>query len=151
MFFWNSLSFSMIQWMLAIWSLVPLPFLNPAWTTGASWFTKCWRLTCNILSMTLLAWEMSAVVRWLAHALVLPFLGIGMRIDLFQSCGHCWVFQICWHIECNPLMASSYRVLNSSTGIPSHPLALLTAVLPKAHLTSLSRMYGSGWLTTQSQ
>ena len=30
-----------------------------------------------------------------------PFLGIGMRIDLFQSCGHCWVFQICWHIECN--------------------------------------------------
>ena len=27
--FWNSLGFSMIQWMLAIWSLVPLPFLNP--------------------------------------------------------------------------------------------------------------------------
>ena len=32
MFFWNSLAFSMIQQMLAIWSLVPLPFLNPAWT-----------------------------------------------------------------------------------------------------------------------
>ena len=29
-FFWNSLAFSMIQWMLAIWSLVPLPFLKPA-------------------------------------------------------------------------------------------------------------------------
>ena len=28
MFFWNSLVFSMIQRMLAIWSLVPLPFLN---------------------------------------------------------------------------------------------------------------------------
>ena len=28
--FWNSLAFSMIQWMLAILSLVPLPFLNPA-------------------------------------------------------------------------------------------------------------------------
>ena len=26
--FWNSLAFSMIQQMLAIWSLVPLPFLN---------------------------------------------------------------------------------------------------------------------------
>ena len=25
-FFWNSLALSMIQWMLAIWSLVPLPF-----------------------------------------------------------------------------------------------------------------------------
>ena len=33
MFFWNSLAFSMIQWLLAIWSLVPLPFLNPAWTS----------------------------------------------------------------------------------------------------------------------
>ena len=39
MFFWNCLAFSMIQWMLAIWSLVPLPFLNPAWTSGSSWFT----------------------------------------------------------------------------------------------------------------
>ena len=25
---------------------------------------------------------------------LLLFLGTGMRIDLFQSCGHCWVFQI---------------------------------------------------------
>jgi len=82
--------------------------------------------------------------------LLLPFLGIGMRIDLFQSCGHCWVFQICWHIECNTLMASSFRVLKSSTGIPSHPLALLRAVLPKAHLTLHSRMSRSGWLTTPS-
>ena len=24
-----------------------------------------------------------------------------MKTDLFQSCGHCWVFQICWHIECS--------------------------------------------------
>ena len=23
-----------------------------------------------------------------------------MKTDLFQSYGHCWVFQICWHIEC---------------------------------------------------
>ena len=29
MFFWNSLAFSMIQEMLAYWSLFPLPFLNP--------------------------------------------------------------------------------------------------------------------------
>ena len=27
---WKSLAFSMIQRMLAIWSLVPLPFLEPA-------------------------------------------------------------------------------------------------------------------------
>ena len=36
MFFWNSLAFLIIQQMLAIWSLVPLPFLNPAWTSVSS-------------------------------------------------------------------------------------------------------------------
>ena len=35
MFFWNS-AFSMIQQMLAIWSLAPLPFPKPAWTSGSS-------------------------------------------------------------------------------------------------------------------
>ena len=38
MFFWNSLAFSMIQRMFAIWSLVPLPFLKPGWTSGSSRF-----------------------------------------------------------------------------------------------------------------
>ena len=42
MFFWNSLAFSMIQRMLAIWSLVPLPSLKPAWTSGSSRFMYCW-------------------------------------------------------------------------------------------------------------
>ena len=32
-FFWNSCGFSMMLRMLAIWSLVPLPFLNTAWTS----------------------------------------------------------------------------------------------------------------------
>ena len=35
MFFWKSLAFSMIQWMLTIWSLVPFHLLNPAWVLGA--------------------------------------------------------------------------------------------------------------------
>ena len=43
-FFWNSLAFLMIQQMLAIWPLIPLPFLKPAWTSGSSWFTYCWSL-----------------------------------------------------------------------------------------------------------
>ena len=46
-----------------------------------------------------------------------------MKTDLFQSCGHCWVFQICWHIECSTFTASSFRIWNSSAGIPSPPLA----------------------------
>jgi len=53
-----------------------------------------------------------------------------MKTDLFQSCGHCWVFQICWHIECSTFTASSFRIWNSSTGIPSPPLALFVVMLP---------------------
>ena len=34
----------MIQRVLAIWSLVPLPFLKPAGTSGSSWFMYCWSL-----------------------------------------------------------------------------------------------------------
>ena len=52
-----------------------------------------------------------------------------MKTDLFQSCGHCWVFQICWHIECSTFTASSFRIWNSSTGIPSLPLALFIVML----------------------
>ena len=70
-----------------------------------------------------------------------------MRIDLFQSCGHCWVFQISWHIECSTFINSSFRILNSCAEIPPPPLALFATVLPKAH-TSHSRMPGSEWETT---
>ena len=69
-----------------------------------------------------------------------------MKTDLFQSCGHYWVFQICWHIECSTFTASSFRVWNSSTGIPSPLLALFVVMLPKAHLTLHSRMSGSSWV-----
>ena len=140
----------MIQHMLAIWSLVPLAFLNPAWTPGRSLFMHYWCLAWRILSITLLSCEVSAIVQYFEHSLALPFFGIGMKADLFQSCGHCWVFQICWHIVYNTLAAASFRIWNSSTGIPSPPLALFVVVLPMAHLTSHSRMSGSRWVITLS-
>ena len=84
------------------------------------------------------------------HSLGLPFFGIRMKTDLFQSCGHCWVFQICWHIECSTFTISSFRIWKSSTGIPSPPLALFVVMLSKAPLTSHSRMSGSGWVITPS-
>ena len=73
-----------------------------------------------------------------------------MKTDLFQSCGHCWVFQICWHTECSTFTASSFRIWNSSTGILPPTLALFVVMLPKAHLTSHSRMSGSRWVITSS-
>ena len=125
------------QWMLPIWSPVFLPFLNPAsgfrrvlniWklfgTFGSSEFMYCGRLAWRILRITLLEYEMSAILQYFEHSLALPFFGTGMKTDLFQSCGHCWVFQICWCIECSTLPASSFRIWNSSAGIPLPPLAL---------------------------
>ena len=89
------------------------------------------------------------------HAIVWTFFGIAFlcdwnETDLFESCGHCWVFQICWHSECSTFTASSFRIWNSSAGIPLPPLALFTMMLPKAHLTSQSRMSGSKWVITPS-
>ena len=63
-FFWKSLAFSMIQWMLAIWSLVPLPLLKPAWTSRSSRFTYCSSPSWRILSTTLLVCKMTWPASW---------------------------------------------------------------------------------------
>ena len=119
--FWNSLAFSMIQWMLAIWSSSFLKhsfyiwkfsvhvLLKPSLENFEHYFASVWN-KCN------------CAVVW--KFLALPVFGIGMKTDLFQSCGHCWVFQICWHTEYT-LTISSFRISNSSTGILSPPLAFL--------------------------
>ena len=74
--------------------------------------------------------------------------GLEWKLTFFQSCGHCWVFQICQYIECNTLAASFFRIWNSSTGIPSLWIALFAVELPKAHLTSHSRMSDSRLVLT---
>ena len=69
--------------------------------SGSSAFSKTslniWKFTVNVLlkpglenlSITPLVCEMSAIVRQFEHSLALSFFGIGMKTDLFQSCGHC--------------------------------------------------------------
>ena len=84
-------------------------------------------------------------------AVVLTFFGIVFLWDwnenwLSQSCGHCWVFQICWHIECSTFKASSFRLWNNSTEIPSPPLAMLVVMLPKTHLMSPVEVWVSSGL-----
>ena len=110
----------------------------------------CWSLVWRILSITLLVCEMSAIVQYFGHSLAWCFFGIGMTTDFFKSWGHCWIFQICWHIECSTFTASSFRNWNSSTWIPSPPLALFVVMLSKAYLTSHFRMSGSRWVITPS-
>ena len=148
MFFWNSLAFSMIQRMSAIWSLVPLPFLKPS--------LNIWKFTIHILLKPGLEnfehyfasmWnECNCVVVWTFFGITL--FEIGVKTELYQSCGHCWVVQICCHIECSTFTASSFRIWNSSTGISSLSLALFVVILPKARLISHSRMSGSRWVIT---
>ena len=72
MFFWNSLAF-MIQRMLAIWSLVPLPFLNPAWISGSSWFMYCWSL----------AWRLYYIIPASVNTLYAPKFNIFKTYYLF--------------------------------------------------------------------
>ena len=85
--FWNFLAFSMIQRMLAIWSPVPLPFLNPAWISRISRFTYCWSLVWRILSVTLLyVWdECNCAVVW-------AFFGIAFLWDWNEN----WPFPVLW-------------------------------------------------------
>ena len=149
MLLWYSLAFSIIQQMLGIWYLVSLPFLNPAWTSGSSRVLYYWSLAWRILSITLSACEMSAIVQYLNISWQCPSLGWN-EIDILQSCGHCWVFQICWYIEYSTFTASSLRIWYSSTGVPSPVLVLFVVMLPTAHLTLNSRMSGSRWVITPS-
>ena len=67
-----------------------------------------------------------------------------LLLSYFKSCGHCWVFQICWHVECSTLTASSFRVWSSSVGILSPSLALFIMMLPKSHLTLHSKYLALG-------
>ena len=124
---------------------------------GSSAFSKSslniWNFLVHILlSPSLKDFEHYLASMWNKHncTVVWTFFGIGMKTDLFQSCGHYWVFQICWHIECSTFTASSFRIWNSSAGIPSPHLTLFIVMFLKAHLTSHSRISGSRWMTTPS-
>ena len=61
--------------MSTIWSLVPLPFLNPVWTFGSSRFTYSWNLAWRILSLTFATlWdECNYVVVWTIFGIALPW------------------------------------------------------------------------------
>ena len=63
-------------------------------------------------------WSITLLVRWV------------------QLCGS---LNILWH---RLSLGLEFRIWNSSAGIPSPPLALSIVMLPKAHLTSHSRMSG---------
>jgi len=132
MFLWNFLAFSMIQWMLAIWSLVPLPFLHPTCISGSSCFIYCWSqfhiLLKDFEHYLANMWnECSCAVVWTFFGIA--FFGIGMKTSLFQFCSHCCVFQICCRIECSTLTASSFRILFKSISVDVYKYSLGDLIL----------------------
>ena len=126
-------SFAFSKSSLNIWKFTVHVLLKPGLANFEYYFASLWD-------------ECKCAVIWTFFGF--PFLGIGMKTNLFQSCAHCWVFQICCCIECSTLTASSFRIWNSSTGIPSPPLVLFLVMLPKTHLTLHSRMLGSRLVIT---
>ena len=114
--------------------------------SGSSAFSKSslniWKFTVHILLKPGLEnfehHSASAILSSLCEV-VWTFFGIfslGLEWKVMFSSpgnsGHCWVFQICWHIECSTFTASYFRTWNSSTGILSPPVALFIVMLPKA-------------------
>ena len=110
--------------------------------SGSSAFSKTslniWKFMVHVLLKTGLKnfEHYFASLRWvqLCSSFNIFYLCLFLRLEwkhLFQSCGHCWVFHICWHIECNTLTATFLRIWNSSTGISSPPLALFSVMFPK--------------------
>jgi len=148
MSFWNFLALSMIQQMLAIWSLF---LLKPS-------LYICKFLIHVLQKKSLKNFEHELANMWNEHKYMvvwtffrIAFFGTGIKTDIFQSSDHWWVFQICLRIDCSTFIESSFRIWSGSAGIPSPPLALFIVMVLKAHLTSHSRMFDSRWVTTPSR
>ena len=148
MFFWNSLAFSMIQQLLAIWSV------SSAFSKSSM---NIWKFTVHILlkpGLKNFAYYFASVWDESSHMLVCTFFGIAFLWDWNEN----WTFPIqepllsfpnfFWHSECNTYTASSSMIWNNSPGIPSPPLALFLVMLPKASLTLHSRMSGTRCVIT---
>ena len=107
-------------------------FLKPGLENFEHYFASIW-VECN------------CVVVW-------TFFGIAFLRDRNEN----WPFPVpwsllsfsnFWHNECSTFTASSFRTWNSSTGIPSPPLALFVMMFPMAHLTFHSRwVINLSWL-----
>ena len=119
---------------LNIWKFMVHVLLKPGLENVEHYFTSVWD-------------ECNCVVVW-------AFFGIAFLWDWNEN----WPFPVLWlllsfpdllAIECSTFTASVFRTWNSSTGIPSPPVALfIVMLLPKAHLTLHSRMSGSRWVIT---
>ena len=120
---------------LNIWKFMVHVLLKPGLENFEHYFTSMWD-ECN-------------------YAVVWAFLGIAFLWYWSEN----WAFPGLWPLPSFPNLLTYwlqhfhniiFRIWNSSTGIPSPPLALFIVMLPKAHMTSHSRISGSRWVITSS-
>ena len=71
---------------LTIWTFSVHILLEPCLENFEHWFASMWD-ECNCVEV------------WMLFGIT--FLWDWKETWPFQSCGYCWVFQICWHIECS--------------------------------------------------
>ena len=130
-------SFAFSKSNLNIWKLTVHVLLKPGLENFEHYFASVWD-ECNC-------------------AVVWTFFGIAFLWDWNEN----WPFPVLWPLLRFPHLLAywvqhfhSIIFWNSSTGIPSPPLALFIVMLPKAHLTLHSRMSGSRirkwWLEVDS-
>ena len=133
--------------MLAIWSLVPLPFLNPAFIAGSD----AQFLVYILLKPSLKDFEQNLANMWNECNCI-----VVLTFSLLWDWNENWQFLVLWqllnfpNLLTNCTLTASFRILNSSAGVPSPPLALFIVMLHKAYLTSHSKMSTSMCVTTPS-
>ena len=118
---------------LNIWKFLVRVLLKPSFENFEHCFASMWD-------------ECDYVVVWTFFGLA--FFGIGMKTDLYQFCSHCWVFHICWLAALSQQHLLGFEIAH----LKFHHLhqLYLSLMLPKAHLTSHSKMSGSRWVVTPS-
>ena len=111
---------------LNIWKFTVRVLLKPGLENFEHYFASLWD-ECN-------------------RGVVCAFFGIAFLWDWNEN----WPFLVLWPLlsfpnlleyECSTFTASSFRIWNSSTGIPSPPLGLFVVMLPKAHLTAFQGVW----------
>ena len=125
----NSGSSAFSKSSMNIWKFMDHILLKPGLENFEHYFASVWD-ECNCA----VAWTFFLNVLW--HCLSL---GLEWKLTFSSPVvtAECSKFS---GIECSTFTESSFRIWNSSTEIPSPPLALFIVMLPKAHLTLHSRM-----------
>ena len=130
--------------------------------SGSSAFSKSSLNICKFLVLVLLKPSLENFEHYFASiwnkyncVVVWTFSGVAFLWDWNEN----WTFVVLWpllnflvfwHIECSTFTGSSFRVCNSSAGIPLPPLVLFVVMLSKAYLTLHSRMSDSRRVITSS-